>query len=91
MLHTVWIVSWPILGVPVDFFDVVIFNNGQSIAAFGAAVFQDIAAVGSRHSGAEAVHSQAATDFRLVSTLGHIARFLSNNFKDMAPYGARIQ
>lgn len=64
------------LRVPVDFFDVVIFSNGQSIAAFGAAAFQDIAAIGSRHAGAEAVHTHTTADLWLVSTLGHSALFL---------------
>jgi hypothetical protein len=66
---------------------VVVFNDGQSVAAFGAAAFKNLAAIGSRHAGTKTMHAQTATDFWLVSTLRHKIRFLSKNFKDISVLG----
>jgi hypothetical protein len=66
---------------------VVVLNDGQSVPAFGTAVFKNLAPIGGRHAGTETMHAQTASDFWLVSTLRHKTRFLSNNFKDISVLG----
>lgn len=78
-LHTEYAMpDW--LCVPVNFLDVVIFAHGQAVTAFGAAAFQNAAAVSRSHTRPETVYTHASPDFWLVGSLRHKTRFLSNNY-----------
>jgi len=78
-LHTEYaMLEW--LCVPVNFLDVVIFANGQAVTAFGAAAFQNAAAVSRSHACPETVEAHASPVFWLVGSLRHKTRFLSNNY-----------
>ncbi len=60
------------LTVPVDFLGVVIHRHGQAIATFRPPGFEHLAPIWSRHTLAEPVHTQAATDLGLIGTFcGH--------------------
>ena len=57
------------LTLPVDLLRMTIHLHRQSRTAFSPAVFQDFTPIGSRHSGAKAVHAHASSDFWLISSL----------------------
>jgi hypothetical protein len=50
---------------------VVVGSDGQFVPTFGAAAFEHLTPLGSRHPGAEAVHTDAAANLGLVCTFWH--------------------
>jgi len=53
-----------------SFLDVVVFGDGQVDTAAQAAAFQHFAAISGSHTGAEAMDTNTAADFWLISPFG---------------------
>jgi hypothetical protein len=49
----------------------------QAMATFGATGFQHLSPIGRFHTRTKAVDAQAAADFGLISTLGHLSYYLT--------------
>lgn len=62
---------WQSSTLPVHLLDVIVLAHGQFMAPFESASFEHIAPFGAGHSFAEAVHAQAATYLRLISSFRH--------------------
>ncbi len=51
-------------------------SNGQFVAPLKAAALENSSPIGGGHARAEAVHTHAAADLGLISSLGHSSFFL---------------
>ena len=69
--------AFGVLAVPVYLFYVLVHLHRQAMATFGAAGFQHLSPICRRHARTKAMHAQAAADFRLISTLGHLSYYLT--------------